>query len=250
VEVVGHAAIFSPDRPPRATLTAVETVAGAFLVVLPVAYTVVIAGLARTFDYPGMLRRPTAEVLARVRAGGTRLVWLWWAFAMCAVLFVPTSTLLVSSMSEVSGELRATIVAIGVLAAVVQLLGLVRWSFVVPWLAREAVGASEARTEAIDVAFQSLNRSLGVAIGEHLVFLLTGVWTALTGAAMLAPGGLPVWLGVVGLPIGVALVVCSVEFVGPFERDGWAFAARLEPIAFAAWSAWLLTVGLVVLVMR
>lgn len=240
----------APSGSSHATLTPVETVAGAFLVVLAVAYNVVLVGLARTFDYPDVLRLPTDEVLTRFRAGGTRLIWLWWAFAMCAVLFVPTSTLLVSSMSEVSGELRATVVSIGVLAAVVQLLGLVRWSFVVPWLAREAVGASEARTEAIDVAFQSLNRSLGVAIGEHLVYLLTGAWTALTAAAMLVPGGLPAWLGIVGLPIGAALVVCSVEFVGPFERDGWAFARRLAPVAYAAWTAWLLAAGVVILVVR
>lgn len=231
----------------RATLTAVETAAGVMLVVVPVAYVLVVAGLARTFDYPDVLRRPTDEVLARVRVGGTRLTLLWWAFAMCAVLFVPASTLLVASMSQVSGELRTTIVALGVLAAVVQLLGLVRWSFVVPWLAREAVGASPARAEAIDVAFQSLNRSLGLAVGEHLAYLLTGVWTALTGVAMLAPGGLPAWLGVLALPVGAALVVCSAEFVGPLEREGWRFATRLIPVAFAAWCVWLLAVGVVLL---
>ncbi len=217
------------------------------LVVLPIAYAVVVAALARTFDYPGILRRPTDEVLARVRAGGTRLSLLWWAFAMCAVLFVPASTLLVAGMSQVSGELRTTIVAMGVLAAVVQLLGLVRWSFVVPWLAREVVDASPARAEAIDVAFQSLNRSLGLAVGEHLGFLLTGVWTALTGVAMLAPGGPPLWLGVVALPIGAALVVCSAQYIGPFERDGWRLATRLIPPTFAAWCLWLLAVGVVLL---
>lgn len=224
-----------------------RTVAGALLVVLPVAYTVVFAGLARTFDYPDVLRRPTAEVLSRFRAGGTRLVVLWWAFAMCAVLFVPTSVLLVSGMAEVDGSLRTTIVAIGVLAAVVQLIGLVRWSFVVPWLAREATTAAPARAEAIDVAFQVLNRSLGVAVGEHLGYLLTGVWTVLTGVAMLAPGGLPGWLGAIALPIGAALVVSSAEFVGPFERDGWRLAGRLTPVAYAAWSAWLLAVGVALL---
>ena len=224
-----------------------RTVAGVLLVVLPIAYNVVFVALARTFDYPDVLRRPTEQVLARFRAGGTGLVLLWWAFAMCAVLFVPTSVLLVSGMAEVDGSLRTTIVAIGVLAAVVQLIGLVRWSFVVPWLAREASTATPARAEAIDVAFQVLNRSLGVAVGEHLGYLLTGVWTVLTGVGMLAPGGLPGWLGVVALPIGTALVVCSAEFVGPFERDGWRLAGALTPVAYAAWSVWLLVVGVLLL---
>ena len=227
-----------------------QTAAGVLLVVLPLADVAVVAGLARTFGYPGVLRRPTDEVLARYRAGGTRLVLLWWALAMCAVLFVPTGVLLVSGMGEIAGALRTTIVAIGVLAAVVQLIGLVRWSFVVPWLARQAEIATPGRAEAIDVAFQVLNRSLGVAVGEHLGALLTGVWTALTGVAMLAPGGLPGWLGTVALPIGAALVVCSAEFVGPNERDGWRFAGALVPVAYAAWSAWLLAVGVVLLAAR
>jgi hypothetical protein len=46
------------------------------------------AMLARGFDYPDILRRPTAEVLTRFRAGGTHLVLLWWAFALTAVLWL------------------------------------------------------------------------------------------------------------------------------------------------------------------
>src|SRR3712207_8538062 len=42
---------------------------------------------------------------------------------------------------------------VGVLAALVQFLGLARWPFLVPYLARAAAehGASEARREAVDV---------------------------------------------------------------------------------------------------
>ena len=29
------------------------------------------------------------------------------------------------------------------------------------------------------------------------------------------------WLGIVGIPIGAALLVGTLEFVGPNERDGW-----------------------------
>ena len=239
--VVGRAIAAPCDSGP------VNPAAGVLLVVLPVLYNAVVAGLARVFGYPAVLRRPTGEVLARFRAGGTRLALLWWALAMCAVLFVPASVLLVSGMGEVGGPLRTTIVAIGVLAAVVQLIGLVRWSFVVPWLAREAETATPARAEAIDVAFQVLNRSLGVAVGEHLGDLLMGVWVALAGVAMLTAGGLPGWLGVTGIVVGAVLVACSAEFVGPFERDGWRLAGRVTSVAYAAWSAWLFLVGLVLL---
>ena len=56
------------------------------------------------------------------------------------------------------------------IAALVQLLGLVRRPFLAPYLARTMADpdASEARREAVDVVFQSFNRYLGVAVGEHL----------------------------------------------------------------------------------
>ena len=65
-------------------------------------------------------------------------------------------------------------------ASVVQFLGLIRWPFLVPYLAREESArpdAAPARQEAIDIVFQSFNRYLGVAVGEHLGFLFTGAWT-------------------------------------------------------------------------
>ena len=75
---------------------------------------------------------------------------------------------------------------VGVLAAAVQFLGLMRWPFLVPYLARVAAepDASPARLEAVDVVFQSFNRYLGVAVGEHLGYALTGGWTHLTGVAL------------------------------------------------------------------
>jgi hypothetical protein len=54
---------------------------------------------------------------------------------------------------------------------------------------------------------------------------------------------LPGWLGIVGLPIGAALLVGSLEFVGPNERDGWSLAGTIVPIAYIAWTVWL--IGLV-----
>jgi len=45
----------------------------------------------------------------------------------------------------------------------------------------------------------------------------------------------------------VLLVVCSFEFVGPFEPRGWALAGRLTPIAYGVWSLWLLATGVMLL---
>src|SRR5215207_11197283 len=58
-----------------------ETVAGLLLIVVSLAFNAAFALLAARFD---ILREPTADVLARFRAGGTPLVLLSWAFALLA----------------------------------------------------------------------------------------------------------------------------------------------------------------------
>ena len=75
-----------------------------------------------------------------------------------------------------------------------------------------------------------------MGVGEHLGYLFTGLWTLLVAASILSTAVLPAWLGVVGLPIGVALLVGTLEFVGPNERDGWPLAGTIVPIAYIAWS--------------
>jgi hypothetical protein len=55
-----------------------QVLTGLLLLVLPVAYKLLVALLARGFDDPGILRQPTRQVLERFAAGGSRLVLLWW----------------------------------------------------------------------------------------------------------------------------------------------------------------------------
>lgn len=223
--------------------------ASILLIVLPIAFNAAFAALAKTFDYPDILRRPTGEILERFRAGGTGLVLLWWGFAMTAVLFAPLAVLVASTLDGADPVLLLTGAALGVLAAAVQFLGLIRWPFLVPYLARADAepGATEARRDAIDVVFQSFNRYLGVAVGEHLGFLLTGTWTILVGIAALQSTVLHPVVGAVGILIGAVLVVCSLEFVGPFERGGWKLAGTLTPFTYIAWSLWLVVVGVALL---
>jgi hypothetical protein len=205
--------------------------------------------LAARFDYPDILREPTADVLAKFRAGGTPLVLLWWAFALTAVLMVPLVVLLSYAINDADPTLIASATTVGVLAAVVQFLGLIRWPFLVPYLARTSADpdASPARREAIDIVFQSLNRYLGVAVGEHLGYLLTGAWTTLTGIALTQTTATPSWVGVLGILIGPVLALCSLEFIGGHEPAGWKLAERLTPITYIAWSLWLIATGIALL---
>jgi len=225
------------------------TIAGLLLIGLPVAFNAAFALLAARFDYPDILRRPTDDVLAAFRAGGTSLVLLWWAFALTAVLLAPAVVLLSGAISDADATLLDVATTVGVLAALVQFIGLVRWPFLVPYLARAAAesDASPARREAVDVVFQSFNRYLGVAVGEHLGYLLTGAWSILVGIAILQSAVIPGWIGVPGIVVGAVLALCSLEFVGPFEPRGWKVAGAVVPFAYIAWSVWLVGVGVALL---
>jgi len=226
------------------------TVAGILLLALPVAFNVAFGALAATFDYPDILRRPTHEVLARFRDGGTKLLLWWWAFALTAAALAPLAVVVALALDDAGDTVRVVGATLGALAALVQLLGLIRWPFLVPYLARADADpeSSSTRREAIDVVFQSFNRYLGVAVGEHLGYLLTGAWTILVGIGFTQTTLAPGWLGIPAIVIGAVLALCSLEFVGPAERHGWKLAATLTPITYIAWSLWLIAAGIALLV--
>jgi len=218
------------------------------LIALPVAFNAAFAALAAVFEYPGILRRPTVEILEKFQQGGSRLVLLWWGFAMTAVLLTPLAVFVGLSLEGAHPVIVLASVATGVVASIVQFLGLIRWPLLVPYLARESRDAnSPARTEAIDIVFQAFHRYLGVAVGEHLGFLFTGAWSALVGVAILQSSNVPGVLGVVGIVIGAALMLCSLEFIGPFEVKGWRVAAAATPIVYIVWSLWLIATGIALL---
>jgi hypothetical protein len=227
-----------------------QAATGLILVVLPLAYNGLYMLLSRTFDYPDILRRPTRDVLRRFSDGGSKLVLTWWGFAMSAVLLAPAVVLLSLTLGDASTTVLSLATTIGVLAALVQFLGLIRWPFAVPYLAR--VSADPATTPgthaAIEVTFQTLNRVLGVAIGEHLGYTFTGLWTGLAGVALYQSDVLHPAFGIVGIALAPLFLISAAEFVGPFEPKGFKLAGALVPIAYIGWSLWLLAVGVGLLV--
>jgi len=203
--------------------------------------------LGRAFDYPDILRKEPDEILRRFAAGGSGLLLRWHALLLSALLMLPLVTLLAVALAA-PPALTALSVVVGATAALVQALGLVRWPFAVPELARRYVAApqgpaGEMTRRTIEAVFATLHRLLGVGIGEHLGYLLTGLWTVLVAASILSTAVLPGWLGIVGLPLGVALLIGALEFVGPNEQDGWRLAGVIVPIAYIAWSIWLILLG-------
>lgn len=63
---------------------------------------------------------------------------------------------------------------------------------------------------------------------------------------MLTTSVVPTWLGVIGVPIGIALLASATEFMGRNERDGWPLMGKVVPVAYIVWSLWLVTTGVVI----
>jgi Domain of unknown function (DUF4386) len=225
-----------------------ETAAGVLLVVAPVWFNATFTTLAMRFDYPEILRRPTPEILSRFQAGGPLLIMVWWGFTTSGLLLIATAVVLAQALG--SSQLLPLAVTIGVLAGLVQMLGLLRWVYLVPPLANAYADPSVAPEEraAILVTFRALHQYLGVGLGEHLGYLLTGLWSLLIGIVLLPGGALPSWLGWPGIVIGAGLILGSGEFLGPYHREGWPLAGKAVPILYIAWSLWLLAMGVTLLV--
>lgn len=224
-----------------------ELAAAILLILVPIAFNGAFFELGRAFDYPNILRKEPDEILRRFAAGGPGLIVRWQALLLSALAMLPLVALLAVVLAA-PPALTALSIVIGSAAALVQTLGLVRWPFAVPELARRYVAAdgtdAAATRGSIEVVFAMLHRLLGVGIGEHLGYLLTGAWTLLVAGSILSTAVLPTWLGLLAIPIGVALLVGTLEFVGPNEERGWALAGTIVPIAYVAWSLWLVALGI------
>jgi Domain of unknown function (DUF4386) len=108
--------------------------------------------------------------------------------------------------------------------------------------------ASAARKEAVDVIFRTLNRYLGVPVGEHLGYMLTGLWSGLAGVAVIQSDVLHSAFGLIGLILALLFLIGSLEFVGIIRNPRLEVCRQLVPIAYIGWSAWLFALGLALLI--
>ena len=75
-------------------------------------------------------------------------------------------------------------VRVGIAAAAVQVVGLLRWPILVPGYASDAASGSAAVAADGRDSFTTASDILGTAIGETLGYLLTATWTALVIVAL------------------------------------------------------------------
>lgn len=232
----------APFAPPR-------RLTGAGLIALGVGLNIPFAILGATFDYPDILRQPTAEVLQRFHAGGPPLIATWYAFLAAAIGFIPIAVLVHDSLAPGDGRraptaLRLATVA-GVGAGLVQALGLIRWVFAVPVLARtfNDPAATEAARASALVAFEGLHQYAGVALGEHLGQLGTAVWVLLISATLRSHAEFPRWQAWLGLASGVLILAGLVEGFATVISFNPGVLGLATPVGYVGFSVWMIAAG-------
>jgi hypothetical protein len=218
-------------------------IAGIILIVLPIVFMIAFFALRRTFEYPGIRRKPTDYILKRFAEGGSRLIALWYIFAMSAVLIIPMALFFQLVFVEQHRYLATSAAVVGALSGIVQAIGLLRWVFLVPGLAKQynADSATLTTRETVAVVFRAFHQYAGVAIGEHLGYLLTGVWTILISSMMFST---PIF----GAPLAIIGIISALSIlVGLFEPTGWKPAGAINTIGHIVWSFWLLISGVILI---
>jgi hypothetical protein len=218
-------------------------ITGLVLISLPIAFNVVFFALGRVFEYPDILRKPTDYILTRFAEGGSRLIALWYAFALTALLAIPMALLFQFVFIDQHPQLAPVSAIVGVLSGLVQAMGLFRWTFLVPTLAAQynASSATPASREAVAVVFHAFHQYIGVAVGEHLGYLFTGSWTILISVMMFTSPIFSPLMGIFGIVSALGMMS------GLLEPAGWKPAGAINAISYIAWSFWLIISGVILL---
>jgi hypothetical protein len=224
----------------------IRRLAGLLLILVPVAFTICFTVLQMQFEYPDILRQPTVDVLTKFQAGGSGLITIWYALTLTAVLFIPVVVLLHHVLARPSSVALSIATVFGVVAGLAQTLGFLRWPFLVPHLAQMyfAPGASEAQRVAAATVFEAFHQYAGMAVGEHLGYLSTSVWTFLIAVLMLRSPLFGRWLGLPGMLLALGIAA------GLLEPAGWEPAGAINAVSYMVWALWLIVVGVVLLVRR
>jgi hypothetical protein len=201
----------------------------ALLVTAALTTNAAFTALGTVFDYPDILKQPADEVLGAFRASQGAVTGWFAVLALSAALFAPIAV----GVGRLStGRTMALAVRVGVAAAVVQVVGLLRWPLLVPGYAADATSPDATVAAAARDSFVTAHHLLGTVVGETLGYTLTAAWTLLVLAA--------VGHRIAGRWFTVAGVVSAVlVLAGVLSPLGIPVVDLANLTGYVLWSAWL-----------
>jgi hypothetical protein len=203
-------------------------VTAVLLILAAVLANVAFTALGSIFNYPDVLNEPARDVLASFRAHESAVSAWFSVLALSAALLAPIAI----GVGRLSSERTMAIaVRLGIAAAVVQVIGLLRWPILVPGFAADGDTG----------AFRTAGDVLGTAIGETLGYALTAAWTALVIVA-LGRRFAGRWFVVLG---GASAALVAVGVISPLDLP---VVDEANFLGYVLWSIWLIAFGTVLLV--
>jgi len=211
-------------------------ITGALALLVP--YTI----LTIIFEYPVILRQDTATIFTKFHQGGSQLIGTWFAFAVTGLPLIP-AYILIGQKLENRASMMRTATTIGVIGLIVQMVGLLRWTFVVPMLADTFVHATDSATKvAAIVAFKTIHQFGGVILGEHLGQLFTIAWSIIMTISFAKLRLLPNWINVFGLISSGIYLLAQAELFATVI-PGFPTVAIAGFLGSTLWLIWLVIVG-------
>jgi hypothetical protein len=202
--------------------------------------------LSSTFDWPDVLREPADVVLPAFVAGGTGLVWTWFATAWTyAVLLVPI-LLLPTVLGRRSDPVLRVATYVGATSVLLSLIGFLRWVFVVPPLADSYVTGNATTRAAVDAAWTAQHQFGGALLGEHLGQLLAIGWSVTLSIVILRSRVLPRWLGVSGLAVSAVYLLNQGDILST-AMPGFPVWDLAGLLGSTGWGLWVAALGVVLL---
>jgi Domain of unknown function (DUF4386) len=221
-------------------------VTGWLLVAGAVAFAVAATVLSSTFEWPDILREPPEVVLPAFVAGGTSLVWTWFAVAWTyAILLVPI-LLLPAALGRRDDPVLRAATFVGAASVLLSLIGFLRWVFVVPALAGSYVAGDPTTQAAVAAAWTAQHQFGGALLGEHLGQLLVIGWSVTVSLLVLRTGMLARWVGWAGLAASVLYLSGQGDILAT-AVPGFPVWDLGGLLGSTLWGLWVIGLGVAVL---
>ena len=220
-----------------------EKIIGILLIVGAVGVFIPYTILTIIFDYPDILRQDSGVILTKFREGGALLIFVWFLFA---ILGLPILVAYVSIGQKLENKFYFVrwATTFGIISVIVQIIGLLRWTFVVPVLAGNFVNTNNETTkETIKIIFQAVHQFGGVLLGEHLGQLFTVAWTIMIAAAFNKLRLFPRWIIWFGYISAVIYLLAQAELFATVI-PGFPVWNLAGLVGSTMWLIWLIVVGI------
>ncbi len=219
-------------------LTGIFFILGAILVNIP--YTLLIIN----FNYPDILRAPVDQILTQFQQGGSTLIFTWLAIAWIGLPMLFAAVMLRRILDDGHSHFLETATMIGVIGFIVQVIGLLRWVFVVPVIARLYTDliTTAGMKQALSSLFIGINQYGGVVLGEHLGQFFIIIWMSMISAIVYKSPSFARWVAWLGWIASAVYLLGQTELIATAIPDfpviSWAGLS-----GSLLWLLWMVVIG-------